>query len=150
MPTLQDKDYCKTLQARLDHLRPDATPAWGKLSPTRMLAHVNDGMRLAAGELEVRFRWTPIALPGLKWFILNVIPLPEGAPTAPELLRDVGDDPTVFAAEVETLRSLINEFASRPPGKSNLKHPLFGRLSRKAWDSLGAKHIDHHFRQFGV
>lgn len=150
MPTLQDKAYCNALLARLGRLRLDATPAWGKLSPTRMLAHVNDGMRLGMGELAVRFRWTPIALPGLKWFILNVIPLPKGAPTAPELLRDVDDDPAVFAAELTTLQRFINEFASRPPAKPNLKHPLFGRLSRKAWDSLGAKHIDHHFRQFGV
>ncbi|MGH9801334.1 MAG: DUF1569 domain-containing protein, partial [Blastocatellia bacterium] len=30
------------------------------------------------------------------------------------------------------------------------EHPAFGKLSTKDWGALTYKHMDHHFRQFGV
>jgi hypothetical protein len=30
------------------------------------------------------------------------------------------------------------------------EHPAFGRMSRRVWGVLGYRHLDHHFRQFGV
>jgi hypothetical protein len=29
-------------------------------------------------------------------------------------------------------------------------HPVFAKMSRKAWCVLGYRHMDHHLRQFGV
>jgi len=34
--------------------------------------------------------------------------------------------------------------------KNVAPHSVFGRLSRRQWGILAAKHIDHHLRQFGV
>lgn len=45
---------------------------------------------------------------------------------------------------------LLERFAARPPDATWPLHPAFGTLSRRAWGVLGYRHVDHHFRQFGV
>jgi hypothetical protein len=54
-----------------------------------------------------------------------------------------------FADDVARLESLLQRFVTsemtdRPP------HPVFGRMSNKAWLRWGYLHTDHHLRQFGA
>ncbi|MEO6592591.1 MAG: hypothetical protein ABIO52_09730 [Gemmatimonadaceae bacterium] len=55
-----------------------------------------------------------------------------------------------WAIERNSLRGLINGFGASNPGQKFPEHPAFGQLTPKAWGVLGYRHIDHHFRQFGV
>ena len=142
------KTECRdALYARLEHLSPDATPRWGKMNARQMLAHLSEAMKMATGELEVTLRKTPLRHSGIKHFIIYGPPFPKSVPTAPQLIVREATD---WNAETETLRRLIDDFGAQPATKVLPYHPAFGKMSRKLWGALTYKHIDHHFRQFGV
>jgi hypothetical protein len=113
-----------------------------------MVAHLNDAMRMATGDLKVTPKHLPIRYFPLKQLILYVLPFPKGAPTAPELLARCA------AADLKTEQVEFVQLAERAASKSATDpwpdHPAFGPLSRSAWGKLIRKHTEHHLRQFGV
>lgn len=133
------------LLARVDELRPDINPAWGKMNATQMMTHLTEWMRLAAGELTAAPRNMPMRYPVIKQLIIYLMPWPHGVPTAPELLsREASGWNTELADFSERLRS-FEKLKSRSQWPL---HPAFGRLSTTEWGVLGYKHTDHHLRQF--
>ena len=75
-------DICR----RVERLTPTSKAQWGKFNVTEMLAHLNDAMRMAIGELPVAPKNLPIRYFPLKQLVVYVLPFPKSAPTAPELL----------------------------------------------------------------
>jgi hypothetical protein len=148
MKTLWDAGARDELAKRLENLRPDSQPAWGRLNASRMLTHLVDALRMATGDLAVQPKRLPIRFSPLKQLIIYGPPFKKNAPTAPELLTRNADEN--WEAECSDLRRMMDAFASRPPDAKLPNHPAFGKLSRRAWGVLGYKHIDHHFKQFGV
>ncbi|MBL0938463.1 MAG: DUF1569 domain-containing protein [Gemmatimonadaceae bacterium] len=148
MSTLAEASARAALASRIRQLALDTTPAWGKMSAQRMLAHCADAMRMAYGEFPVAPRDTPLTRNFfVKRLILYVLPFPKSAPTAPELLvRDITD------GEIE--RQALLELIARFPGETSRTewpaHPLFGPMSAAEWGRLGYKHLDHHLSQFRV
>lgn len=139
----------KNLLVRIDKLRPNATPRWGRMSAAQTLAHLADWMRMLTGELKVKNRNTPFRFPVIKQLIIYVAPFPKNVPTAPELQKT---DPGEWADEMRDLKESIHR-ALEKRGDPNARwpeHPAFGRMSVKAWGVLGYRHTDHHLRQFGV
>ena len=53
MPTFWDAADRDDICRRVERLTPDATARWGKFTPAKMLAHLNDAMRMATGDLAV-------------------------------------------------------------------------------------------------
>ena len=86
MPTFWNTADRDDICRRVERLTPDATARWGKFTPAKMLAHLNDAMRMATGDLAVASKNSPIRYWPLKQLIIYVFPFPKGAPTAPELL----------------------------------------------------------------
>jgi hypothetical protein len=148
MPTLWRPDARARLCARLAALRPDAPSRWGKMNSPQMLAHVNDALRMATGELPVAPRKLLVRFPPLKQLMIYVVPFPKGVPTARELLARI--DQAQFAQEAAAFPGELEKFASRPADARLPAHPAFGPLTRRAWGVLAYRHVDHHFRQFGV
>lgn len=148
MPTFWDSTTRADVCRRVGRLTPQSNPQWGKFTAAQMLAHLNDAMRMSIGELQVPSRKLPIRFFPLKQIILYVVPFPQGAPTAPELLaRCEGAD--LKTEQAEFVR-IAERAAARPASDAWPDHPAFGRLSHKAWGKLVFKHSDHHLRQFGV
>jgi len=148
MLSLWQPDARAQLRARLAELRPAAPPLWGKMNGPQMLAHVNDALRMATGELPVAPRQLLLRFPPLKQLMIYVLPFPKGVPTARELLARI--DQAQFAAEAAAFPEMLERFAARPAGAPLPAHPAFGPLTRRAWGVLAYRHVDHHFRQFGV
>lgn len=127
-------------------LTPNHTAKWGTFSVSGMVAHLNDAARMATGDLPV----TPKAPPFLTWapvryLIIHVLPMPKGAPTAPELVaRSTAAD---LAQEQQRLQTLFDDL----PRRTTLapRHPAFGPMTRHDWGAIIYKHTDHHLRQFG-
>ena len=146
--SLHSADSRAELLRRLGVLSPDSRPAWGRMSVGQMLCHLGDSMRMTLGELETRskgkvaFHRFP-----LKHLALYVLPWPKGAPTAEELLST---QPSEFEADATRLRALLERFGEAKGRPEWPEHPLFGPLTKAQWGHLGHRHIDHHFRQFGV
>jgi hypothetical protein len=80
--------------------------------------------------------------------VVYTIPWPKGLPTSPALLARI--DQSAWPTEVASFGALLDRFAVRPTDATWPLHPAFGTLSRRAWGVLGYRHVDHHFRQFGV
>lgn len=136
----------RALAARLDSLKHDQVPRWGRMSAAKMLSHLLEAYRMREGDLSIRRRFVPLrAL--VKYLALYVLPFPKGAPTAPELLAR---KPEAWDADLAALRSVILGCEAPPAGARVGDHPLFGTMTVKDWGVLLYKHTDHHFRQFGV
>ena len=149
MPSLHDATDRAALVARVQALAPDATARWGRMDVPRMLAHCADALRNATGDLPIPIHRVPFATTGLaKWLIIDVLPMPKGAPTAPQLLRKTPPD---IRAEREALLALIERFGDTHSASVRwAPHPLLGTLTPAQWGRLAWKHLDHHLRQFGV
>ena len=150
MKTLWDDEARKELKQRLGRLQYDSQARWGKMNAPRMVAHLCNSMKMASGELAVKSKNLPIRFSPLKELIIYVLPFPKGAPTAPELMTHETDDTGDWAEGLAELRRRIDEVAARDPKGKWPEHPAFGKLSHKTWGVLGYRHIDHHFKQFGV
>jgi hypothetical protein len=148
MSTFWDAASRRAICDRINRLTPEAQARWGKFTAAQMVAHLNDAMRMATGELPVAPKKIAIRYFPLKQLILYVFPFPKGAPTAPELLARCN------AADLQTELAQFATIAERTAAKSGSDrwpdHPAFGPLSHKAWGKLIHKHTEHHLRQFGI
>lgn len=144
--TIHDDVARAALLRRLDALRPELTPRWGRMSAPQMVTHLIEAYRMPSGELQMKRVAMPLR-PLLRWLMLYLLPFPKGAPTARELLARVPDS---WEADVATLRAAIAAATKPPSGARVGEHPLFGRMSVRDWGVLLYKHTDHHFRQFGI
>lgn len=149
MPTIWDDPARADLVSRVQRLTPQHTAKWGTFTVSAMLAHVNDALRMATGDLVLdRNTRAPAFLrwPVVRYLFIHVLPMPKGAPTAPGLLtRSTSAE---LAQEQRTFQTLCEGL----PRCETLAatHPAFGRLTRNDWGALIHKHVDHHLRQFGV
>ena len=137
----------KELQQRLAQLAPDQAPLWGRMNAPKMVVHLSDSLKMALGELPAAPKKTPLRYPVVKQLAIFLLPWPQGAPTAPELLARA---PAAWTGEVVTLSALIERFATRQPAGKWPPHPAFGSMTGRAWGVLVYRHCDHHFRQFDI
>jgi hypothetical protein len=147
--SLFTNDGLAAMQARLDRLRPDAPRQWGKMTAAQMLAHCQQPLRVALGELPLKRSLIGLLFGRMaKKKLLSPEPWRPGMPTAPEfVIRDDRD----FAREHATLAALVQRFsAGGPAALTKRPHPFFGPLTAEEWQGLQWRHLDHHLRQFGV
>ena len=137
----------RELQTRLATLTPGARAQWGKMSAPEMVCHLSESLKMALGDLPCAPKSGALRYAPLKQLIIYVAPWPKGVPTAPELLARV---PASWANDVGDLNVLVERFSARGGAASWPEHPAFGKLSTRAWGRLVYRHMDHHFRQFGV
>jgi hypothetical protein len=113
-----------------------------------MICHVSCGLRQGLGELETGPPSGPLSHAPLNWLVIHVVPWPKGkAQSPPEFLST---RPTTWDADVGRLHDLITRFAARGPDAPWPASRVFGHISGRSWGALQHKHLDHHFRQFGV
>ncbi|HJW32817.1 MAG TPA: DUF1569 domain-containing protein [Holophagaceae bacterium] len=150
LPNAFDPAVTAELLGRLDQLRHDAQPRWDGMDAVRMVAHCAEIYEhLASGaqprlplHLRLLNRWV------FKWKVVSEHPYSEAkpAPAAPvdTLPADLARECARLRAQIEPTHALgAKAFEGRV-------HPLFGPLSSRQWSNLFWKHLDHHFRQFGV
>jgi hypothetical protein len=148
MATIWDPSTRQHFHDRVDRLTPSATARWGKMTVAGMLAHLNDNFRMAVGELPVAPRWFPFRYPPLRQLVVYALPVPKGAPTAPELIARCGT--AELDAERHTFHGWMERLGHITSESQLVPHPAFGNLSHREYGVLMAKHADHHLRQFGA
>ena len=146
--TLHDGPTRADIRARLQRLTPDASARWGRMSALQMLCHLNSWMDMAMGDLVIAPRRLVVRFPVVKQFVVYLMPLPKGLPTAPELLARV--PAADISGDRATFHAALDRFGARDASGAWPPHPAFGPLSHRAWGVLAYRHTDHHFRQFGI
>lgn len=134
------------MRDRLAKLTPDSRARWGRFTAPKMVLHVIEGIRMSTGELTVGRRSFPLQFL-IRPLFIYALPFPKGAPTAPELLAR---KPESWEADVSTLDRLIDSLDMPAAGTKLPDHPAFGPMSTRDWGHIIYKHLDHHFRQFGI
>ena len=143
---------CRTeILQRLRALRPESTPRWGRMSAHQMVCHLADTFRMALGEKPVSEVGSPLRQRFIKFIALYTpLPWPPDLQTRPEVDQLCGGTgPVDFAQDLREVERLAMVMLSRPRGAAWARHPIFGRMSRRAWLRWAYLHTDHHLRQFG-
>jgi hypothetical protein len=150
MKNLYEAARVAEVKERLAQLGPDSKRLWGTMNPAQALAHCSAGIELALGD-----RIPPRMVVGriigriIKPMVVgNDAPMRRNSPTTKDL---VVQDKRDLQTERERLRGLIDRFvAAGSKGCTTHPHSFFGPLTPDEWATLMYKHLDHHFRQFGV
>jgi len=143
-----EEAYTKILE-RLDSLSPESQAQWGKMDVAQMLAHCQEPLKVPMRKLTLA---KPNAIMKLlfsffKKSLYDDKPWKQGLPTSKEYkIVDERD----FQKEKDALKSLIEEFYSERNKTEWPPHPFCGHFTTEQWGKMQYKHLDHHFRQFGV
>jgi hypothetical protein len=138
---------------RLATLRPDSPRRWGTMTVHQMVVHCADACRMAHGTVTPRELARPWSRALTKVIALYApLPWPRGIQTVRELDQVAAGSvcSNEFAADVAELAALLAGITARPPGTPWPRHPVFGRMSQRAWLRWAWLHMDHHLRQFGA
>jgi hypothetical protein len=149
MGSLADLQCRGDCHARLVRLTANAERKWGRMTAHQMVCHLNDSFALAAGNRFASPDTNIFKRTFMKWIALRTpAPWPRGIKTRPEIEQGVGGTPPAdWDRDCAELRRHIAEFADH---SFYADHPIFGKMARRDWHSWGLRHVDHHFRQFGV
>lgn len=143
---------CAAILTRIQYLRPELKPHWGRMSCGEMVCHLIDSFYVITGERQVSSasNWASRTL--LKHFALWVpLPWPKGYPTRPEIDQSLGHGmrPGSFDRDRTRLRHVILRVA-QPANRTWASHPGFGPMTTREVMRWGYLHADHHPRQFGA
>jgi hypothetical protein len=150
MKTLRDEACRNALISRLERLKGDETPAWGKMNLEQMLSHL-----VQTGDFPfesyVPDQSNVLSRTILKPLVLYLLPIPKEVKVSAELdQQQKGRPPMGLAEDRARVVESIGRIGTMPENQQCLGHPFFGKLSAKQWAVLAHKHIDHHLKQFGV
>jgi hypothetical protein len=145
--SLSDPRARQQLADRLERLAPGAKPLWGKMTAPQMVAHLADWMLMAKGELKTAPKKRALRFPPIKQLVIYWLPFPKGVPTAPELITR---KPLAWKVERAAVRQHVESWENLNRQTMWPEHPVFGKMTARAWGVLGYRHMDHHLRQFGI
>jgi Protein of unknown function (DUF1569) len=138
------------LITRVNLLTPESKALWGKMSVSEMLCHCLDGNKMALGLIPPTDKSNFFTRNLVKYLVVYVVPIPKGAPAAPEINpHKQGTKPQNFEKERQLLIDDINNFGNLTAEDFKGRHHIFGKLTANQWGRLGYKHLDHHLKQFG-
>lgn len=149
MKSLLDPSAYAEILSRLEKLNPDIKPIWGKMNSAQMMAHNSAGLEYACGDWHGKQVFIgKLLAPFMKSTFYNDKPLPKNTPTAPQF---IANDLRDFDKEKNRLVTLIKRFHSGGPEKVTTSPNMFyGKLTAEQWAMGMYKHLDHHFKQFGI
>ena len=150
MPLLDTPGVLDRFDERLAQLTPETPRRWGTMTSHQMVCHCADACRMALGENTPRDVSTTATRHVIKWIALYApMRWPAGIQTVAEFdQQTAGTPPEDFAGDVATLETLLGQIGPRDAPWP--RHPIFGRMSQRAWLRWAYLHMDHHLRQFGA
>lgn len=134
---------------RLEALKGDVVPQWGKMNGAQMLAHCKEPLKTALGKSTLKRPnfLMQLLFKSIKKSMYSDKPWKKNLPTAREYkVIDEKD----FTEEKNELRTLIEELYAKRNMEEWPIHPVWGAFTPEQWGKFQYKHLDHHFRQFNV
>ena len=150
LPNIFSKPVTDQVIERINHLKPNTQPLWGKMTVAQMLAHCNvtyeliyENKHLKPNAL-MRFFTKIIA----KKMVVGEAPYKKNLRTAPVFLMTESKN---FNPEKNRLIDHIKK--TQQLGENHFENKeshSFGILTIQEWNNMFYKHLDHHLMQFGV
>ena len=143
----------ENLASGLARLREDAKAEWGLMGPQLMVEHLIFHFRTALAMLPTQVITPEEKLEKYQESLWNYLSMPR------DFKHPLLDPEKTAAPEFATMGEakaallvLWDEYQSWFKANPGMETPnaVFGMLDKFHWDLLGRKHIDHHFRQFGL
>ncbi len=137
--------------ARLQELKADTEPKWGRMTLEQMLDHLRIGVVLSIENTEDEITTPPERLPLYKDYLMSDKPFKEGLPKPEAYNRVAPRTGNIEELKVNLLNELkrMENFFNENPDHTAI-HPNFGELNIEEWYQLHKKHFAHHFTQFGL
>mgnify|MGYP003627156440 FL=1 len=150
LPNIFNKSVTDEMIARINKLKADTKPEWGKMSAPQMLAHCNVTYEMVYENKHPKPNFFMKFI--LKTFVKNIVvgekPYKRNSQTAPAFLITDSRD---FDLERKRLIGYLNQTQQLGEESFNNKEShSFGKLSIVEWNNMFYKHLDHHMTQFGV
>ncbi len=150
MKSLFNKTDNQDIINRINQLTPASQAKWGKMNVSQMLAHCQEPLRVAFGELKLKRGLISILLGSYfkKKMTENDTPFTRNLPTDKAFIMVDKKD---FELEKNKLIELLKRFEhTEPESITENTHPFFGKMTPDEWNIIQWKHFDHHLNQFGV
>lgn len=134
-----------------EKLNENTQPVWGAMSSQRMVEHLTDTLRIACGENLQSLVIEEEKLPAMLRFLESDKPMakeiqvPFALPNTP--LRN--EELELAVDEYVDVWLQFEDVYASNPELTNV-HPYYGALNESQWRRLHAKHVTHHFTQFGL
>jgi oxepin-CoA hydrolase/3-oxo-5,6-dehydrosuberyl-CoA semialdehyde dehydrogenase len=138
---------------RLDLLKPEAMPVFGRMSPQHMVEHLCFIVQISNGKMPIRLFYPDEKAAKIKAYTIhsnNEIVIGFRAPMLP-----AEPVPLIFSDLKEAVDHLredlidFDEYFRQNPGASPT-NPTMGPLNYDEWIIFHNKHFTHHFRQFNL
>lgn len=149
-PSIFESSTTQLLLERIEKLNNNSTALWGKMNVAQMLTHCCLPYKVIFGETKhnIPFIFKILMKSYLKKIMTDDVPYKKNLPTAKNFIVADNRD---FEIEKNNLKKYIIDTEHKGVDYLvNFKHPLIGYLTQVEWSNLLYKHLDHHFKQFGV
>ncbi len=148
MKSVLNEEIRIRLIKRINLLREDSKPKWGKMEIDQMIRHniLWNEMSLGRKPLKQTFPGFLFGKLVLRKFLKDESPLPKNVSTLPFLI--IKDHTGNLESNKQKWIEQISEY-----GRSDdytIIHPFFGKMNKDQIGKLAYKHTDHHLRQFNV
>lgn len=150
MINIFDINETNTVIQRINNLKPDASPLWGKMSVDKMLAHCNVTYEMALDGKHPKatgFKKTMLKL-FVKPIVVGKKPYKRNSRTAPEFI--ITDDKNFELEKVRLINYILKAISLGEDYFDNRESHSFGKLTKTEWNTMFYKHLDHHLNQFGA
>ena len=147
MQSIFDESVYNELKTRVNNLNENSKANWGKMSVGQMAWHCQGPFNILLQKEDYGLKPNWLAKVFFKKSLYNDRKWSKGLPTAKFLKTK---DQKEFNTEIATLKVLIDETYSHKDKTEWEPHPGFGYFTPQQWGQMQYKHLDHHFRQFGV
>jgi hypothetical protein len=147
--SLYNKNDVQKYIERINKIKADSKPLWGKMNAAQVMAHCTAPLKMAHGEVKskrglISFLFGKMA----KKKYVGKGEFEKNLPTDPNFIFPNADQ---FEEERKKLIAKLTEFAEKGPGAITTQpHSFFGNMNPEEWDIIQTKHLDHHLKQFGV
>jgi len=150
LPSIYEEKIIEGFIRRLENIKFDSKPKWGKMNAPQMLAHLNVAYDLAFGKTSSYHsklkKWLLKLV--VKNIVTNEVPFKQNSSTAPIFIISSEKDFTKEKADlIENMKLVVAKGSAHFEGKES---DSFGTLTAVEWNNMFYKHLDHHFKQFGA
>ena len=144
----------KKIKECLSNLKEDSKPKWGIMTSQHMMEHLELTYRIASGEIQDFEIATPEKyIEKVQDSLYNYIPMEPGYDFPMHRkgqLEDLKHENLQIAKLklLEAREEYLNFYKENP--NAILKNVVFGNIEKYDWYLLERKHLNHHFKQFGL